>query len=809
MNWATPILEHSGILLAGGSAFLALGLLINLMQRTPILRIRVAEMAVGSALLFGVLTLAPLPRAFAPEPIALSTERPPLPAFDLAPILSLLDAEQLASTGAETATGSEASSESARAAGAATALATRGSADSPQLGPEHLLPEQPMAPLIETPLLFSEPDAAAATRVPYAEIAFGIWLAGAALAAAWLMLGAFRIRRVLRNSSPAPRHLLRLLRNQGVQFPRGVRLRLSEREVRPFCVGAFRPTVVIPRSLLNEAQSASLAPVVQHELAHASQGDARGLWLFAIALVPLWFHPLFWWLRAQHRFATELVADAIAADKTSNRAYARELMHLVECQAEQPTLVVGATALFRKRSDFYQRMQMLLTRNNTLATRTTLRRRALHGFLSLGLLTGAASVGGVTPASAQEPEQDTAHIIQQLQAENTMLRSDLQEMRVVLTELKDLLAHMQMQQKMNRKAEAHDRLRTQMDRMDAQEREVDAFMQTFDPSSPEQVRALAELGYMLVDDAADYLPYTVKAGDTVTKIAEMMGQRHIEGLTALAQLNPDLFQFDRLGRVSERRQLQPGMTVLLPLQNASIPSSGSGDPFAGSLTTRTHTVKRGESIHTIAKQHGLTTPELQKIFYKLNPELITFDANGHMASARPLKVGDKLQVPIAGQEQGSGRGGRRAVDGQGVPILENIPLVGDFFDSRGTESTQATAPAHQTPMPSVNLAECMELSFRAIDLQGELELAKAGFDHSERLATQGLVGELELQKSRIALVTLERKYGLSRSVVEARIHDLQQQVDELGSRYTKESPNFPTREIQLRRQAIEILGSSF
>ena len=53
MNWTTPILEHSGILLAGGSAFLALGLLINLLQRTPILRIRVAEMAVGSALVFG------------------------------------------------------------------------------------------------------------------------------------------------------------------------------------------------------------------------------------------------------------------------------------------------------------------------------------------------------------------------------------------------------------------------------------------------------------------------------------------------------------------------------------------------------------------------------------------------------------------------------------------------------------------------------------------------------------------------------------------------------------------------------------
>jgi len=345
MSWVSPILEHSGVLLAGASAFLALGLLINLLQRTPILRMRVAEMAVGSALVFGVLTLAPLPGAFAPEPISLADERSPLPAFDLAPFLNLLD------------------SKAAESVDTASLPAVAARTAEPQVGPTLLFSDQSMAPRIDTPLIFAESEVAATTSLPLGKTALGVWLIGAAIAAAWLLLGAYRIRRVLRSSRPAPRHLLRLLRDQGVEFPRGVRLRLSDHEVRPFCVGALRPTVVIPRSLLDEAQSDSLAPVVQHELAHATQGDARGLWLFAIALVPLWFHPLFWWLRAQHRFATELVADAIAADKTSNRAYARELMHLVERQAEQPTLVVGATALFRKRSDFYQRMQMLLTRN--------------------------------------------------------------------------------------------------------------------------------------------------------------------------------------------------------------------------------------------------------------------------------------------------------------------------------------------------------------------------------------------------------------------------------------------------------------
>ena len=564
-------------------------------------------------------TFAPLPRAFAPEPITLSNERQPLPAFDLAPILSLLDRQPVAS---------------ADAAEAAPFPAVTARTETSPLGPTLLLSEQSTAPLIETPPLFAEDEVVDAAPFSIAKIVLGVWLTGAALAAIWLLFGAFRIRLVLRNSRPAPRHLLRLLRDQGVQLPRGVRLRVSDREVRPFCVGALRPTIVIPRSLLDESQAVSLAPVVQHELAHATQGDARGLWLFAIALLPLWFHPLYWWLRAQHRFATELVADAIAADKTSNRAYARELMHLVECQAEQPTLVVGATALFRKRSDFYQRMQMLLTRNNSLATRTSLRRRALHGFLCMGLLAGAASVGGAAPVSAQEPEADPAFVIQQLQAENTLLRADLQEMRVVLTELKDMLTRMQMQRDFDQRAEAQNRMQIGMNRMDEREREVDALMQALDPGSPEQVKALAALGYMLVDDTAGYLPYTVKAGDTVTKIAEMTGQLYIEGLMSLAQLNPDLFQVDAQGQVSETHPLQPGMTVLIPLQDASIPSSGNPDLRFGQLAGKTHTVKQGESVYSIAKKHGLGPLELQQIFVKLNPELVTLDAEGRVGSTR-------------------------------------------------------------------------------------------------------------------------------------------------------------------------------
>lgn len=840
MNWADPILEHGGLLLVGASSFLALGLLINLLQRAPIQRIRIAELAVGCALLFVALTLAPMPRAFAPEAAPLVESRPPIPQFDVTPYLHVLQNQPQSERAESEAILSE------------TLLARPESAPLPRAGIDSAVATPP---LIDTPLIFDPQGPTASAPLPYAKIALFVWLAGAALASAWLLLGAWRLRRVLRGSRPAQRHVLRLLHEQGVDLPRNVRLRLSETEIRPFCIGALRPTIVIPRSLLEEEQSASLAPVVQHELAHALQGDARGLWLFALALVPLWFHPLYWWLRAQHRFSTELVADAIAAGKTSQRAYARELVHLVERQAEQATPVLSATALFRKRSDFYQRMQMLLTRKQSLATRTSLRRRALHGFLSFGLLTGAASVGGATPVSAQEPEEDPRAIIQQLQAENTQLRADLHAMQAVLSELKDMLAQLQAQQNADREAEARMRIDREMDRLNARDAQVDALMENLQDNSLETIDALRALGYVVVDEnPGGYLPHTVQPGDTMAKIAGMAGLMSQEGLQSIAELNPDLFELDPFGGVAKPVTLSPGTTVLIPLRDASIPSSGNANARPHRISTRLHTVKAGESIYSIAKKHDLLTLELQKIFVKLNPSIITLDAEGRVGSTRPLRVGDKLQIPVTnalrgsvttniggidfsgviepGHGSGGARGGRRAVDPatvdilgtnelpsadgnvvDSVPILSDIPLVGDLFQD-GTQPGPAQ-PGSLDPrlkpsrsLPAVNLAECMELSFRAIDMQAELELAMAQLEHTEALAKQALVSELELRQERVRMMTLERKFGLSRNVLEARIHDLKQQIDELASRYTEQSPSFPHREIELRKQAIAILSET-
>lgn len=830
MNWAAPLLEHGGFLIAGTSAFLALGVLINLLQRAPIQRLRIAEMAVGCALVFALLTFAPLPRALvSTEATAPASEHS---AFDFGPTQALI-----ASAKSDLMT-----PRIAPPMDGLTLLPDDVAAESEPITSR--LSEAPAATStveLEVPASAGVSEPAFVLPFPVDRGLLALWLIGASASAIWLLFGALRVRSVLRQSRRAPRPVLRLLRERGVELPSRVRLRLSDRPVRPFCVGLFRPTIVIPSELLEDQQDPSLVPVVHHELAHASQRDARGLWLFAIAQVPLWFHPLFWWLRAQHRFATELVADDIAAGNTSNRAYARELVHLVERQSAEAAPVVGATALFRTHSDFYRRMQMLLTRRQPLATRTSLRRRALHSLFGLALLTCASSLGGSTPALAQDPvQQQQEQIIADLRAENAALRASLDEMTSSLSQMRDMLTQMQYQS--DARAARAEQLQ-------------DAWMQSLVEKN--QHDALKALGYMAVEE------YTVQAGDTLPSILGDREVRDLKFLERINELNPGLMESVRGGyRV---QTLKPGQVLLLPSDREGRLEVDATQETTD-YTALKYVVQEGDSIYQIAAKHDLTTRELQLLFYGLNADKFGDKVPDEMHSYQ-LSVGETLKIPVPngdgeviaratedgllqlmfsyrdlsgrihGQdqlvdpatqsiywgrltedgtvadpraedalladafnqaiEQGHGSGGGFGDD----PFGGDLPTLDRAFD-RGSGLS-----SHQQ-MPAVDLSECMEIAFRAIDMEGELEAAVSRLEYSRKLFEQGLVNDQEMRQDELALQTLQRKIKLSRQVVEARIADFEQQVHELQGRYTEEHPNYPHRAIDLRKRAITILAEA-
>jgi hypothetical protein len=165
-------------------------------------------------------------------------------------------------------------------------------------------------------------------------------------------------------------------------------------------------------------------------LTHVARGDARGQLLFNLAFPLLYFHPLYWWLRSRVHLADELIADDEAADAAGKLPYVQSLIAVARRHG-QGVACLSSQSLFGSQSQFFRRMQMLLTRRTRLDARCSRHWRWFYPAacaLTVGL---AASVFGVGPSQAENGpgEEELTRAKQQIETlrkENDQLRRELE-----------------------------------------------------------------------------------------------------------------------------------------------------------------------------------------------------------------------------------------------------------------------------------------------------------------------------------------------------------------------------------------------
>ncbi|HEY2146963.1 MAG TPA: M56 family metallopeptidase, partial [Pirellulales bacterium] len=231
------------------------------------------------------------------------------------------------------------------------------------------------------------------------------YLMGVALAGFWLLLGHALLLRERFTAAAPPAWLYRLLHNSVSNWEgRLPRLIVSRRSSRPLSWGVWRPIICLPERICHTANRDQLRTILLHELGHIRRSDARGNLLFELAFPLLFFHPLYWWLRSQVRMAAELVADDWAAGQTGKETYVAQLVALARGSGRRRLLMAG-TGVFSSPSQFYRRMQMLLARENPLATRPSkLWRIASAAGLAIAVVM-AAALAGNRPAAGQQTDQ--------------------------------------------------------------------------------------------------------------------------------------------------------------------------------------------------------------------------------------------------------------------------------------------------------------------------------------------------------------------------------------------------------------------
>lgn len=234
--------------------------------------------------------------------------------------------------------------------------------------------EAPVArPLPEVPASVSPPAAApvpGTTRL--SDVVVWAYLAGSLLVIAWQLLGHWRARALVRRARPAPLELQWMLVEirtsstpatyvTGSLARRRARLLISPTLPTAVALGIFRPTILLPRQLVDAADPTALRTILAHELAHIRHGDLRLLALCRGLFVLLWANPLFWLMRRRLRLDQETLADAAAAQVTTRHAYAEQLVDWAKrCATDRPPALAAAVGLWESPSQLRHRIAVLL-----------------------------------------------------------------------------------------------------------------------------------------------------------------------------------------------------------------------------------------------------------------------------------------------------------------------------------------------------------------------------------------------------------------------------------------------------------------
>lgn len=116
----------------------------------------------------------------------------------------------------------------------------------------------------------------------------------------------------------------------------------------PLTLGFRRRTLLVPPAFMETAEAADVEAALGHELAHIKRYDFLKNVLYELISLPVSYHPMTRWLKAQIRQSRELVCDQMAAEFVTTREhYARSLLRLASMMLNQTqTVNIHAIGIF-------------------------------------------------------------------------------------------------------------------------------------------------------------------------------------------------------------------------------------------------------------------------------------------------------------------------------------------------------------------------------------------------------------------------------------------------------------------------------
>lgn len=229
-------------------------------------------------------------------------------------------------------------------------------------------------------------------------VASAIWTTGAAAFLSWIAFGSIRISRRLRHARQLESgdplvELLDACRAQA-GMRRRVRLLVTDAVDNPSLHGVIRPSLLLPRDVLQAFTREELRFVFLHELAHLRRSDVVLNWITAFVHALHWFNPLVWIAVARLDEERELACDALALEligRSERTAYGETVLRMLD-HLRAPAMVPGVVGMTTTKQQVKRRMLMIATFRND--SRRTALFAALVVVLAVVTLTDARAGEG-------------------------------------------------------------------------------------------------------------------------------------------------------------------------------------------------------------------------------------------------------------------------------------------------------------------------------------------------------------------------------------------------------------------------------
>ncbi len=235
-------------------------------------------------------------------------------------------------------------------------------------------------------LLINESVQAAVQATWLKPALFGVWCLGVAGLAIFYALRYLRMRRHIA-TCVQPSESLQLLAEDvadGMDITATWQLRVCGKLQMPGMFGVWRPTILLPRDVVETESESHIKSILAHEFAHIRRGDAAFRLLTHAILIWYWFNPALIILRRRLAQLQEICCDATAMSylRQDRSSYINTLVHmgrrLLQTEdrlASSPTLL----SVFDTSGGLSERMQRLLNQPRRL----TSRQRKIIGVLVL------------------------------------------------------------------------------------------------------------------------------------------------------------------------------------------------------------------------------------------------------------------------------------------------------------------------------------------------------------------------------------------------------------------------------------------